>query len=385
MNNLKKLIVERFKASSKKSKDKKFIKDQINLIKKTTDVHYKEVRSYYKSHKNDKSDKIVRRYKKLMGDRSLTEYFDYYYKNINKDINEYIDKYIQEAIKKNPDFRNEDMDMDTVFKEVIRNVSDTICGEFTIMYRKIFRDQSILLKKFSTDSKAIYKKMKEVYDGAKSEVDKAYDSCKNKFKSVVEEHIIGEIESIKPVECQNLAKLIVGGVNLKYAKGDLETSIRDKYYLVNMKAEDGEGREGIISNSQSQYNAETLKTDINLAIKNLLILKNKAKYVTEEDIKECKKAFNGDVSLLERCIAGMKKFAAELPKMVDKCAEIIESNKKKEMNNQSGSNASNRPNNRSRSNASKRPNNRSRSNASKRPNNRSGRRNVNKPKSRNKR
>ena len=215
--------------------------------------------------------------------------------------------------------------------------------------------------------------MKVVYDNAKEEVDNAYNGCKNKFESVVEKHIIGDIKSTKPVEYQNLAKLIMGGASPKYAEGSLETSIRDKNYLVDMKVKDGEGREEIISNSQSQYNAETLKANINMAIKELLTFKNKAKYVTEEDIKHYKEGFNRDVSLLERCIVGMKKFAVELPKMVDECAEIIESNKKEEMNNQSGSNTSNRPNNRSKSNASKRSNNRS------------GRRNVNKPRSRNKR
>ena len=387
MNNLKKLIVERFKASSEKSKDKKFIKEQINIIKKDPKVHYEKVRSYYKRHKYDKSDKIVKRYKLLMGDRSLTEYFDDYYKNI--------DKYMQEAIKKNSSLQNKDMDK--IFKEVIYDMSNTICEEFTIMYKKIFRDQNILLKKFSTDSKAIYKKMKVVYDNAKEEVDNAYNSCKNKFESVVEKHIIGKIESMKPVEFQNLAKLIMGGASPNYAKGNLETSIRDKNYLVNMKVKDGEGREEIISNSQSQYNAETLKSNINMVIKELLTFKNKAKYVTEEDIKRYKKGFNRDVSLLERCILGMKKFAEELPKMVNECAEIIESNKKEEMNNQSRNNTSNRPNNgsrsntsnrsnsRSRSNASNRSNSRSRSNTSKRSNNRSGRRSANKPKSRNKR
>ena len=387
MNNLKKLIVERFKASSEKSKDKKFIKEQINIIKKDPKVHYEKVRSYYKRHKYDKSDKIVKRYKLLMGDRSLTEYFDDYYKNI--------DKYMQEAIKKNPSLQNKDMDK--IFKEVIYDVSNTICEEFTIMYKKIFRDQNILLKKFSTDSKAIYKKMKVVYDNAKEEVDNAYNSCKNKFESVVEKHIVGKIESMKPVEFQNLAKLIMGGASSQYLKGNLETSIRDKNYLVNMKVKDGEGREEIISNSQSQYNAETLKSNINMVIKELLTFKNKAKYVTEEDIKRYKKGFNRDVSLLERCILGMKKFAEELPKMVNECAEIIESNKKEEMNNQSRNNTSNRPNNgsrsntsnrsnsRSRSNASNRSNSRSRSNTSKRSNNRSGRRSANKPKSRNKR
>ncbi len=374
MNNLKKLIVERFKASSEKSKDKKFIKEQINIIKKDPKVHYEKVRSYYKRHKYDKSDKIVKRYKLLMGDRSLTEYFDDYYKNI--------DKYMQEAIKKNPSLQNKDMD--TIFKEVIYDMSNTICEEFTIMYKKIFRDQNILLKKFSTDSKAIYKKMKVVYDNAKEEVDNAYNSCKNKFESVVEKHIIGKIESMKPVEFQNLAKLIMGGASPQYLKGNLETSIRDKNYLVGMKVKDGEGREEIISNSQSQYNAETLKSNINMAIKELLTFKNKAKYVTEEDIKRYKKGFNRDVSLLKRCILGMKKFAEELPKMVNECAEIIESNKKEEMNNQSRNNTSNRPNNRPASNASNRPNNRPRSNASNRSNSRSRRRSANKPRSRSK-
>lgn len=363
MNNLKKLIVERFKASSEKSKDKKFLKDQINIIKKDPKVYYKKVRSYYKSHKYDKSDKIVKRYKNLMGDRSLTEYFDDYYKSI--------DKHMQEAIKKNPSLQNKDID--TIFKEVIYDMSNTICEEFTIMYKKIFRDQNILLKKFSTDSKAIYKDMKAVYDNAKKEVDEAYNGCKNKFENVVEKHIIGKIESMKPVEYQNLAKLIMGGASPNYAKGNLETSIRDKNYLVDMKVKDEKGREEIISNSQSQYNAETLKANINMAIKELLTFKNKAKYVTEEDIKHYKEGFNRDVSLLERCIVGMKKFAVELPKMVDECAEIIESNNKEGMNNQSRSNTSNRPNNRSRSNTSKRSNNRS------------GRRSVNKSRSRNKR
>lgn len=202
---------------------------------------------------------------------------------------------------------------------------------------------------------------------------------------------------MKPVEFQNLAKLIMGGASSQYLKGNLETSIRDKNYLVSMKVKDGEGREEIISNSQSQYNAETLKSNINMAIKELLTFKNKAKYVTEEDIKRYKKGFNRDVSLLERCILGMKKFAEELPKMVNECAEIIESNKKEEMNNQSRNNTSNRPNNGSRSNASNRPNNRPasnaskrsnsrpRSNASNRSNSRSRRRSANKPKSRNKR
>ena len=123
-----------------------------------------------------------------------------------------------------------------------------------------------------------------------------------------------------------------------------------------------------------------------MAIKELLTFKNKAKYVTEEDITRYKKGFNRDVSLLERCILGMKKFAEELPKMVNECAEIIESNKKKEeMNNQSRSNASNRPNNRPASNASNRSNSRPRSNASNRSNSRSRRRSANKPRSRSKR
>lgn len=363
VKDIKKLIIERVKASSNKSKDKKFIKDQINMLKKDPKVHYEKVRSYYKKHKYDKSDKIVRKYKNLMGDRSLTEYFDNYYKDI--------DRHMQEAIEKNPSFKNKDMD--TVFKEVIEGMSNIIRLEFIIMYNKIFKNENILIKKFSTDSKAIYKKMKEVYDGAKSEVDNAYKSCKNTFESVVEAHIIGNIESLKKVEFQNLAKLIMGDVNPRYAKGDLEISIRDKNYLLGMKAKDEKGKEGIIYGDQTQYTGEILKTNINMAIKELLTFKKKAKYVTEEDIKKYKEGFNNELSLLEQCIAGMKKFAEELPKMVKECAEIIESNKKEEMNNHSGSNTSKRSNNRPGSN-------------SKRSNNRPGKkRKTKKPRSKNKR
>ena len=386
MNNLKKLITERFKASSKKSKDKKFIKDQVNFIKKDPNAHYEEIRSYYKKHKYDENDKIVRKYKKLMGDRSLTEYFDDYYKDIYK--------HMQEAIEKNPSLKNEDMD--SVFKKVIYDMSNTICGEFVIIYKKIFRDQNILMKNFSTDSKVIYKKMKEVYSDAKSEVDKAYNSCKNTFETVVEAHLIGNIETLKKVEFQNLGKLIMGDVSPKYAKGNLETSIHDKNYLVGMRAKDGKGKEDTISNSQSQYSDETLKTNINMAIKELLTFKKKAKYVTEKDIEHYKKGFNEDVSLLERCIAGMKKFAEELPKMVNKCAEVIELEKKEEMNkqlqsnitksenNHLGSNTSKSTNHQSGGSTTKRSSNRSGSNASKRANNRSGKRTAKRPRIRNK-
>lgn len=316
MNSLKKLISERFKTSSKKAKDKKYIKDQISSIKKNPEMHYKEVRDYYKKNKHDENNKIVSKYTKLMGgDKSLTEFFDDYYKDIQKNL--------EEAVKNDPSIKDKNnVDMDAVFKDVIFALAENIRKEFGNMYRKIFRDQNILIKNFSTNGKAIYKDIRKKYNKAQSDVIKAYKSCKDTFKNDVEKHIIGDIKAIRTKELHDLAKLIQGGVNPKYVKGDLETSINNKNYLVGMKVKDGKNVDRIITNNQSQYSDETLKTNINKVLKDLMVFKKKAKYVTEKDMKQYKEGFDKDVSLVECCMAGMEIFAEELPKMVKKCAAL---------------------------------------------------------------
>lgn len=317
MNSLKKLISERFKTSSKKAKDKKYIKDCVSSFTKSDSTHYKEIRKYYKENKKDKNNKIVKLYYDVLGDRSLTEYFEDYYKDIEKNIKESIDMNELEKQK--------DVDMSEIdkgFQEAIGGELNLIFRRFKDIYRKLAKVQNDLLKQYSKNNRAVAKDLVNNYKIATNMVSGAYKSCQDTFEKVVEKHIIGDIDAIRTKELHDLAKLIVGGVNSKrYVKGGLKTSIDNKSYLVGMKVK-YDGEPYTISNDGSQTDPKRLLSVNHDQIDYMLSEKKKSKFITKDYIKTFQKSFDESVIVVKCCIIGMEKFAEELPKMVKKCAAL---------------------------------------------------------------
>ena len=342
IKDIKESVAKRLKLISRKVKDKKFIKQVTNFIEKSPKVHYKEVRSYYKKHKRDKDNKIVKKYEALMGEKgpSVTEYFDNYYKDIcghmikRMNKNPFPETEIEKC-KDNKEYKMKfDLYMDETFQAIIIDEARNICEEFKKMYEKMFRDQSALLKDFSDNSKKICKGIMGAYNAAEGKVKNAYESCKYTFKNVVEKYILNnkevvKIEEIKEYDLRNLAKVIVGCTNSKYKisneyrKGGLEKSIKDKDYLVGMQV-DKDNKERVITPGEVELNDEILKEDIKWVITTLSKEREKAKFVTKEDIEELKECFDRDCFSVGYCILGMEKFAEKLPKMVKQCADNIQ-------------------------------------------------------------
>ena len=332
MNNIKKLILEKLKISSKKMKYKKRLKEVANFTIKDKNAHYKEVRSYYKSHKGNNKNRIVKDYKDMFGDRSITEYCENYYKDLDKHLEEYINKDSSLKDEKN-------LDMDKVFEKDMNRLQSDINRKIRELYMKVHQNQlkkkNTLIDDFFRKNNKIYKQIDLEYKTAQSKVKSIYKQKESLFEEKIEKYIEGEVGNIENPEFKELAKLILGGANKIYRKGALGFSVAEKYYLVNMKVV-VDNRRHAITNAQSQYSGDTLKSCINSAL-NAVGTKNKQiKGVTKEVVEEWQKKFDEQAFLVRCCIQGMKKFVILFSKMVGRCALLadkIESEEKKEIEN----------------------------------------------------
>lgn len=329
MNNLKKLISEKLKMSSKKMKHKKRLKAAADLTIKDKNAHYKEVRSYYKSHKDNNNDKIIDDYKHLFGDRSITEYFENYYKDLDKNLEKYINDNSSLKNKKN-------LDMDKVFENAVSELASSVNKEvkrlYVMIYQKQLKKKNTLINDFFKKNNNVYKLINSKYKVEQNEVKSIYKHKESLFEEKVEKYIEGEVGNIENPEFKKLAELILGGANRIYRKGALKFSVAEKYYLVGMEVIVN-NQKHIITNAQSQYNADVLKICINSALNEVGTKNKQIKGVTKEVIEKWQKKFDEEVFLVRCCIQGMKKFKIIFPKMVDKCALLadeIENEKIKE-------------------------------------------------------
>lgn len=344
IKNIKESVARRRKLASRKTKDKELIKQVTDFIEENPKVYYKEVRSYYKKHKRDKDNKVVKKYEELMGEKgpSVTEYFDNYYKGICGHMIKRMNKnrFPETEIKKCKDSKEYkmkfDLYMDKTFEALIIDEAKIICKGFKEMYKNVLKDQSVLVKNFLDNSKKIRKGIMGAYHAAEGKVKSAYEKCKTTFENVVEKHILNnknsvKVENIKIKELRDLAKVIMGRTNSKYRiskeyeKGGLEKSIKHKYYLVGMQV-DKDNKERVITPEEARYDDKTLKKDVTWLITTLSDWREKTKFVKKEDIEMLQRNFNRDCFSLQCCILGMEEFAEKLPRMVKQCAIMLDEN-----------------------------------------------------------